>query len=326
MAVSNVFSVSVASPPASALAAACAAIASNGSASFTTQSLFSIDDLEWQSSWHHDPIGGRVHLMAKPANINSAWRHQYYNIATNAFVSVTIAWNYGGHIYGNITMDYTTGDLYVTEGSFARRVNRYRLANGWDIIPGSDMMTGALNEINNGAVYHPHLFGTNDGGLIVSQEARTFFWRKSNGVVSSIAHGGQEFGRKEGHGTYFAATNQAFVGGGDTGGSIERISQGPVSASVGTYPISPAGISSLSGSGFGSLHEHPGNSSKLLLLETAGSRAYTSTNGSTWTQIGNHPFTRVPRVLCSLRDGLGCMWAIGRDATGHFSTLWRPPV
>jgi hypothetical protein len=38
----------------------------------------------------------------------------------------------------------------------------------------------------------------------------------------------------------------------------------------------------------------------------------------------DHPFTRVPRVLSALRAGWGCIWAVGVDGHGHFSTLWKP--
>lgn len=325
-----------------------AALASNDSnLNFTEglQSAFSEADLAWQTTFHHDDVNGLVHLMGKPANSESAWAHEFYNVATSSWTVISqTMWNNYGHIYGNFAMDYATGDLYQSRSTGTGagtvdnplRVRHFIRANGlalssWGVIPTDrdyEASIGGAEAHANGVAYHPNLYGTGDGGLLMGNQTWIYSIRKSTNVVQKLST--PYMGDKEGAGCYWPAQNAAFIGG--SGGVLMRVTPNataggtPVVTSMGTPPIDTAGHSHLSGSGFGSLHVHPGNPNKLLILETAGQRVYESTNGSTWTQVGNHPFNRVPRVVCSLRGNLGCFWAIGRDGSGNFSHLWRPPV
>lgn len=334
--VSNVVPVQIISAS-STLAVACAGLSSNQSVSFTNQSAMNGAALAWQAAFYHDAVNGRIHLTGKPANADAAWSYQYYNIATDSWVSGgSLGWSHSGHIYGNFTMDYDTGDLYQGVGSYYLGLHRYRLSSGWDVI--SDMfISGRNNEIPNGGAFHPNLFGAGQPGVVYDNELDHNFWNKTTGVVTHTAHGGQLYGKKEGEGVYWPAKDAVYVGSGDAnspggtaGGYIAKIAPGPVVTQVANKPpIRWHGGSHLDGSGLGSIHVHPGNPDKLLLLETAGSRAWTTTDMATWTQVGNHPFTVAPRVLCSLRANLGCMWAVGRTDGGgeiQYSALWRPPV
>lgn len=323
-----------------ALHEACAALQPGQSVNFPAgaQSAFGEASLAWQTAFYHDDINGLVHLMGKPANADRAWEHQYYTISTGKWTVVgTGMWNNSGHIYGNLTMDFTTGDLFIsraTQGSDnPRRLRWYkRLQGTWDIAPVSrDIYTGAMENHANGIGFHPNLYGPGDGGAIWNEQARVHFWRKSTDAVESVGYTYGTYGEKEGVNVYWPAKDVVLVGG-SSGGALLRITPNskpggtPVLTNMGKPPVSAGGHSYLNKTGFASLHVHPGNPNKLLLLETNGQRVWTSTDGSSWTQTGTHPFNRMPRVVCSLRGGLGCFWAIGRDSSGHFSILWKPDV
>lgn len=331
MAKSNLFSVTVL--PQSQLATACAALASGANAAFSAgaQSSFSDADLAWQTNFHHDTVNGRVHLMGKPANNDTAWKHQIYTVATGTWAADTrgiSSWNAFGHIYGNFGMDYDTGEVYQARGALnsQRKVARWTNAAGWALVPSGDLYPGALADIPNGVAYHPNLYGPGDGGACIETQFRVCFWRKSTSAVANIAHGEDAYGNKEGIGVYWAAQDAVYLGCGPLLRITPNSTPGgtPVATAMPDTPIEVGGHSHEGGGTFGSLHVHPGNPNKLLLVSTTTQAAYTSTNGSTWTQIGNHPFTLMPRVVCSLRGGLGCLWAIGRSGGTHYSQLWKP--
>jgi hypothetical protein len=332
-------------PDNSSLAGSCSALSSGQSRDFSNgaQSSFSQADVEWESAFYHDDAHGLVHLMGKPANQDQGWKHQYFDVSTDRWTVVGSGmWDNPGHIYGNFTMDFATGDCYVTRGGadypsgrdFARRARCWKYSQkgqgsgAWNNTApvGADYWIGGDNSFvshMNGVTYHPHLYGQNDGGLIVDSQFVTIFWRKSTDGVQRVSHSGDAYGDLEGAGVYWPARNIALVGG-SHGHNLARVTPNgtgtPTVQNAGRPPISTGGHGG--GTGFGSLHVHPGNPQKLLLLETYGSRAFTTTDGSSWTQIGSHPFSFEGRVLCSLRGGLGCMWAIGASR----SVLWRPPV
>jgi len=301
------------------------------------QSAFNTATLEWQSNFYHDYANQVVHLLGKPANANSSWQHQYFSIADSRWTNITNSsgiggWSYYGHIYGNTAFDETTGDLYQTVGidgsSDSEKAWHFRSSTqSWDRrAPRSGTFTStALNDTCNGAAWHPNLFGPGDGGLVVDQQVVTLYWRKSTDTMYEQGHSTDAYGRKEGIGIYWPARDVAIVGG-STGDALAMVApnggQRPVRTTLNRPPITTSGQSSL-GSNFGSLHVHPGNPNKLLLVETVGRRAWTSTDGNNWTRIADHPFNRIPRVVCSLRSGLGCLWAVGNDG-GNFSQLWKP--
>lgn len=341
MALSNAFSVTIAQ---SALQAAAAALSNGSSASFAAgiQTAFDQADLAWQTNFHHDPARSIVHLMGKPANADTSWKHEYFNMATSTWTVVSPGqWNNSGHIYGNFAIDWATGDLYITRSSAGsdapRRARRFVAANGltnasWSntMPPSTDVTSGAIEAHANGVVHHPNLYGTGEGALLWPNQ--TWVWAirtgpTNTGAVQQLSTA--YMGDYGGPGCYSPALNAAFVGG--SGGVLIRVTPNatpggtPVVTSMGNPPITLGGFSHQGGGTFGSLHVHPNNANKLMILGTTGQQCYESTNGSSWTTLASHPFTQTPRVICSLRGGLGCFWSIGRtDAGANFSTLWKP--
>lgn len=316
---------------------ACASLAPGQNADFPAgaQSSFSEADLAWQTAFYLDEGHGLIHLMGKPANADSSWQHQIYTVSTGRWsTGGSNMWDNPGHIYGNTAIDYTTGDVYQIRGGADSSGNdRYRRAGWWKYSTQSwdytttDIISGALVSHANGAAYHPNLYGPGDGGLIWETQFVTMFWRKSNGAVQNIFHNEDEFGDKEGAGVYWPAKNMAVVGGA-IGRSLAGVTYNgatPRVTNLGRPPINTAGNSDSGNGGFGSLHVHPRDPNKLIIIERGGSRrVFTSTNGTTWTAIGSHPFTRFPYVVASLGGNMGCFWVIGRDGSGQISRLWKP--
>lgn len=230
----------------------------------------------------------------------------------------------------------------------------------WGYTP-VDIFDGPLISHPNGSAWHPNLYGRGDGGLVLDMSTHTLFWRKSNNAVESIPHPRDAFGNMLGVGVYWPARDAVIVGGSprgarrwsggegswkdllDTaesgpgtllkvtpnGGRTPRVEELPRPPIVlaGDSPLEPGlyeHVRKQTGGRFGSLHVHPGNPEKLLIVETVGPGAWTSEDGATWKRIEDHPFTAIPRVICSLRAGWGALWAIGKDRERNTSTLWKP--
>lgn len=322
-----------------ALVEACARLTAGQSASYPSgvQTAFTEADMAWQTAFHHDALHNVIHLMGKPANDHDNWKHQIFDMAGNKWGNIeTGMWNNPGHIYGNFAMDYSTGDLYITRGGMdgnayenSKRARSWRFSTrSWDrLIPASqDIYAGALVSHANGVAFHPDLYGSRDGGLVIDTQFRTLFWRKSTDAVQNVSHSTDAYGNNEGASCYSPSHNAVFVGGAD-GGQLLRVTPGsgtPTVTALARPPIQLSGSSYLSSNGFGSLHVHPGNPRKLVILETNGQRAWESETGTSWAQIANHPFDLTPRVVCSLRGGLGTFWALGTRGSTQYSVLWKP--
>jgi len=338
--------------PLSTLEQACTALSQGQSAAFPQgqQTAFSQADMEWQSCFQHDDLHGIVHLMGKQANAPTEWRHQWYTVATGAWTSPSNEfnmWNNPGHVYCNFALDFTTGDLYQgrqgmgsTSGyDHQRQIPWRQFANGapWAYSPVSGAMySGAMDDIWNGIAYHPNLYGSGKGGWVADSATATYLWNKATDVVTRIAHNSQQWGDWGGGGLYWPAYDIAIFGG-EGGSPLAKAVGGasPAISSVGAPPIEVRGYSRIDGGTFGSLHVHPGNPNKLILISTTDTSYYTATysGGSlVWSgNLGPHPFTAdtsdtgYARVTCSLRAQLGCLWALATNSGGsQYSMLWKP--
>lgn len=327
-------------PPDTSLEQACDSLSAGASADLpgAAQSFFSEADLSWQTCFHHDGQHGLIHLLGKPAGDNNAWKHQYYTISSGAWtlVSDSIFQGFPGHIYGVSTLDQSTGDLYLEhsgiggEGGNARKMAHWDYATKtWGWVPNAGEWTGSILTTPNGLTFHPHLFGQDDGGTVMDTQTKLLYWRKSTDALFQTSHSTNLYGDKEGVGCYWPAKQWALVGGQSSGSLAKVTSNGtgtPTAELLPRPPIDLGGHSHLQSGKFGSLHVHPGNPDKLLIVETNGPRAWTSTDASNWVQIGNHPFSLMPRVVCPLQAALGCLWAVGLSGSTDLSRLWRPPT
>lgn len=307
-------------------------------------------DWEWQTCGFWDPIHNLVHVMGKPVG-NTAWAHRWYALVSNTWnTGLSGGWNNSGHVYGNSAIDPSTGDLYCVRGGLdgaGGSVENPERARWWkyslqdwsslspttqDIYPG-----GALVSMGNGLSYHPNLYGVGVGGWVLSTSFRTCFWRKDTDAVADVSHAEDRYGNREGVGCYFPANDSSYVGGAD-GNLLLKVTphatpgSAPVLTEMSSPPISLRGNSDAGAGGFGSLHVHPANSTKLIIVERGNSttstyRWWTSTDGDTWSLgSGNHPFSFRPYVVISIPE-LGVLWALGENdvpTPTFYSRVWKP--
>jgi hypothetical protein len=286
--------------------------------------------MAWQAQCFHDTVNGLVHVMGKPA-ASFDWALRTYNIAAGTWADNNPTISRDGHLYGALTMDPATGDLYLHAGvqqAADRALYRYRTGTGWTIVA-DPIFTAGLNLPTNGVGWHPNLYGSGQGGVCTlaevsgTSEGMSCF-KASNGAIQQIFVGEGNLGRFYGQGVYFEAIDRLVLG-----GSRHILVAGhattPTWTAVGA-PALPTKGDTMENSGFGTMMPHPGNSSKLLILERGGSRnVYESEDGDTWSgSVGTHPFVSNAYALCSLRDGLGCVAEFGSNTTTSRCNLYRP--
>lgn len=308
------------------------------------------DFWEWQAHGHFDALNGIVHVMGKPQAADESWAHRYYTLSTNSWTNGGDGmWNNFGHIYGNIAIDPLTGDFFCVRGGMNQDPGTYdnpkrvrwwkKSTNSWgtNLAPVSqDIYASGLADNGNGVVFHPNLYGVGDGGLIISTQFRTLYWRKSTDAVDNDgSQSTDQYGAQYGVGVYWPELDAAILGGAGGNSLLKVVSNGtstPTSTDLGAPIIPTSSETRLSGSDHGSLHVHPGDPTRLILVEHTGSKWYTTTNGSTWTRQdtthGGHPFSSsTPFTVVSLPE-LGCLWALGYNGAGNAPTsvLWKPNV
>ena len=307
----------------SALSIAASGLTPGQSATFTNGTGMSEADFAWQAAGQYDALHQVVHMMGKPANADQSWQHASYNIATDTWTPTqNLGWSASGHIYGNFAMDPATGDLFQSIGN-NKRIQRYdRASNTWTQLS-VDIYAGSVSSHLNGIAWHPNLYGTGDGGLVIQDENRTMFWRKSTNTMQDFYTG--NIGDNAGQGVYFAAVDQVVVGQtanvlvSPNGGSL------PLVVNVGAPPIKTGGLSTVYSLPYGTLMQHPGDPSKLMLLERRGGRrVWESVDGDNWTLATfTHPFDINEYEIIPLPD-LGVLWAVGFNGSIAQSKLWRP--
>jgi hypothetical protein len=344
---SNFFSITIQSP-ASALENAILALTGGQSATFAGGTGSGIDaaQFDWQDAFYYDHGHKRCQVMGKAANANSSWIHRTYDLATNAWIAPSFSgWNGNGagHIYSNFTLDPALGDCYCFAGIGTNALQKFTYATQtWSTALSNAFQPGPPSGIVdpiNGICWHPNLFGTGDGGVIMCAvtnlpNAGLVYWRKSTGVRTQVGTS-IDAGNQVGTGMFFGAINKAIMGGqsanpgnGTPSNHIlvtPNVTPGatPTNASVGAPPIKTGGDSVSQGYNWGSVHPHPNDASRMMLLErvNATRRVWTSTDGDTWLLKGyTHPFSVTTGIsICSLFP-LGALWAISPTT----SVLWKP--
>jgi hypothetical protein len=328
----------------SGLAAAVAALSAGQSVTFAggTGSGISTNQFEWQARFHYDAVNGVCQVMGKDAaGQTNTWIHRTYNIATNSWSAVSLSgWSGAGtgHIYDNFTMDPATGDCYVVAGIGSNALQKYTRATNSYSTQFSGLFTGPFIDPINGVCWHDNLFGPGSGGVIITAGingnlAGLVYWRKSNNTVTRVSTS-IDAGNQQGCGCYFPGIDKAIMGGqsSTSGGSntanhilvTPNTTAGgtPTNASVGAPPIKTGGDSHLA-SNFGSVHPHPSDPSRVLLLERVSTarRVWQSTDGDNWTLKGyTHPFAVNAGITIASLYPLGALWAINSST----SVLWKP--
>jgi hypothetical protein len=129
-----------------------------------------------------------VHVLGKPANANEAWLHVMYDVARDRWTpSRNIGVEPPGHVYGNLALGPSTGDLYL--GVYSKRIQRYDQASGHWMQPAVDISADSIQGHFNGVAWHPDLHGPGDGGVTVTGRERHVLARPiPSGGLSELYH------------------------------------------------------------------------------------------------------------------------------------------
>lgn len=290
-----------------------------------------IEDYEWQSRFCYDATRNIFHVLFKPANNNTAWYHRIYDVATDTWSNVTLSLNLSGHIFGNLTIDPATGNLYLIAGNSAT-LRRYVAATGVWAIASNDIFLNFSSETHkNGVVWHPNLFGSGQGGIIAANAIQAVTWRESDGSIISNIQNGTAFNDNTGMGFYLAAIDQAVVG---DNLHIRIVPNGatPNSSRENNLPISTGGYTRIGGPNHGSMHQHPRDPTKVIIIQRRGGRnVYESTDLINWSDAGyDHPFdadaTEQPWIFETIPLSGGAILGLAKNSGGTFSSrVWVPP-
>lgn len=334
--------------PQSALATAISALLPGQSASFSGGTSNGISSGQWDWQHHFEPVPALniVHAMGKDAGLANSWVHRVYDILANSWTTYvnisTSGWpgSGGGHVYGNVTANKVSGDLYCVAGIGTNQLLRFSWTTKTWSVAVSTLFSGApFQDPINGIYWHPDLFGPGQSGVVCNsrtdqQAVMVVYYRESNGQVTRVQTAIQA-GKESGGGAYHAGTGRVILGGeSETSGSATpsnhlfvvpnaTVGGTPVASSGGAPPIKTGGDSRLEAR-FGSYHQHPSDNSRMVLLERNGGssrRVWTSTTGGTpWTlKSYAHAFDGTSRGI-AIAPILGALWALGSG----YSVIWKP--
>lgn len=323
-----------------------------GSTSFWTDQ-YQIQQLT--SNFYYDSVNREFQVMGKPASGQStSWGHYVYDEVQNTWTRTTNrvfqSGTTSGHCW-NHAFDPATGDYYfiVSASNLMNRwVRSSWVANGkgtYDAWVTTSTASGSILSTSysgwGGIGWHPNLFGSGDGGVVVRGGANRAGWRKSTDSWQFINNvGGTNLAAHDGggRGLYYSDTDKLILGTGATNtaaGPMESFdagSGGSIDTTPTTLGVPPVQIcGAASGQAYGHIMKHPDGSDRLLLLHRNGN-LYVSTNRAvSWSSSGTHPLNGVlgdSWVACALPDHNACVWGIssgtGGAAAGTY--LWKPNV
>ena len=293
------------------------------------------EGLAWQTQFFYDEVSEIMDVFTKSAGNNDDWEHFQCDLRAETWTDKSsngpnspVNWNTTGHIYDHLTIDPGTRDLYLLYGN-AGNIGRYnRATDDWDDIARGSWSTTSQK---NGMAFHPNLYGTGDGGLVVGTGASIWLWRKSTTTWTQLTGYGAA-GLKEGAGMYHPVLDAVFLKG--RSGALFRIDAGSggsaaTPVNLGSPPIDTAGLGS--GQTSGTLLPHPDGTTKIILIENftnSQDRWWVSSDaGASWplqgTDHGLHNFQG------GTVDGAGGPFQVmfgGIVKVSAIETrLWKPP-
>ena len=297
------------------------------------QPYFTEFDLNWHvSNQLYDVYRQEIHVLGKPQSCNAAgcWKHIVYDIQGDSWSQITAGISSiaaAGHIYGNAAMDSGTGEIYLTVGSNTDNPYRYNpVSRSWSQM-GIDMNPGAVSTHGNGVAWHPNLYGTGDGGLIVNHENGNMYWRKATGATAVQNYGSSGDGQNTGVGQYFAFQDKAMLG---NTGEYVHVNDGNdgtrgTMTEIGNPPVKICGCSS-EGAAYGHLVQHPFDHTKMLLLERpSSSRVWSTRDLENWTlENYTHPFNSIKEWTSVSIPDHGVIFAVGKEGATNMTRLWKP--
>lgn len=298
--------------------------------------------IQWQNRFFYDSTRNLAFMLGK-AEGGADYFVYRFDESTNGWTFSNSSTSEKGHIYESFGFDPATADCYLGKwaGSALKKVNP--LTDTWTNPVTPNYGGGISPDIQTAMAWHPNLYGAGDGGLIVqvsvSASGRLSAWRKSTNSWADIGGAtwtisGGDYGAYRGAvlyvrgGDYCISTTPAAAGGktwkipAGSGGSLGTATQ---MTGDGVPPVSCSYIGG-SGGPVGALLDNPTGTNAPYILEKLGSSRVWKWNGSTWAEIGTHPFAGLSS------DGSGWTAAscyplgvfIGRGNTPAPMRVWKP--
>lgn len=293
---------------------------------------------QWASVFHYDHDNSRAHLLGKNASGQGSERSNcQYDAATNTWTGTVYGGSELGHVYDSIAYDPAAGDLYT--GTWASEAIK-KWTFGAALDTWTDPVSTSTQELTSGVqpamCWHPNLFGSGDGGLVVMSEAtgggtgRLVAWRKSTdawSVIADTSHAVSSYPMRGGMcyvptGDYVIAAFTPSVGGNTytvpagSGGSLGAVS------TIDDVPISC--FANDEGSNVGVLLADPSGANGAYILEKLGTSRVWKKNGAAWDLQGfTHPLESSNGFwIVASCDPLGVFMRMAQDSAT--SKVWKP--
>lgn len=325
------FTITINAAATTALQIAANALAVGDSAAFGSGPSWKYaDSVTWQTATiYHDPIREVVHAVGKVHSITDN-EHYIYDEATNSWGGDTLSLSSGGHMW-NTAFSPEHGEYYwIVAGT--QDIQRYIPGSGWTTTPESGYSGGSGHA---GMGWHPHLFGTDDGGVVVNAVTALVAWRRSTNSWVALQTGLGDPGYNGGSGAYNSVSGKLWVGtgNGSPGPARTRVvaTGGGGTAGAVTSPGNPPLLIYGGGDGDSTnkVIPHPYTAGKLLLLASNSSAVYQSTNdGSSWSDAGyTHPFFigGNNQWTCGPIPSYSVIYGLASRSSG-WVRLWKPPA
>lgn len=295
----------------------------------TGPSWYTSESVTWQTNTvYHDNNRKLVHVVGKSHSDND--EHFTYNENTQAWSNNTLGTSPDGHMWNTAFSPEHGEYYYIIAGT--QDIQRYIPGSGWTTTTMSGYGGGSGHA---GIVWHPNLFGTGDGGVIVNAQTALVAWRRSTNSWTVLQSGLGDPGYNGGAGAYDSVRNKVWVGtgNGNPGPARARIISAGSGGTEGSVSNPGLSVPSLvfGGGESDSCHKvipHPYVAGRLLYIpgNYNGACYISDDTGTTWSGAGyNNPFTNDRHQWsCGSIQAYGVVYAIS-SREGNWVRLWKPP-
>jgi hypothetical protein len=318
---------SATSSSATALGQAAQALSVGGSVAFGTGPVWKYRDaVTWQTATiYYDPTRKLVHAVGKEHG--GTYEHYVYNESSNSWGGNTAPSDFLVGHYWNTCFDPAEGAYYFALNGY-NPIYKYVPGSGWSTIANAPASVSAGFA---GIGWHPNLYGTGDGGIVLVEQTYTHAWRRSKNTWQTIQSGQSNASYNGGSGAWDSVNNRVWVGTGMSNrAAIVNAGSGGTIGSVSTSTSSPIGVyGGGESSGGGKVIAHPYTAGKFLLLAADSYSVWSSTNsGASWSSAGySHPFSaNGGQWTCGPIPAYGVVWGLASPGPGSMSRLWKPPA
>lgn len=323
----------------------------NGTNGLSSSNTISGNVLTWQARAHYDEVRKQIYFVGKSAQSQGGFgRFMIYDEAADSWTADLPSFLDGavlGHVYDAHTYDWATGDVYFPQygTKLVRKWTQGSALTSWNLDAASNFTFASTFNGGTGehaAAWHPNLYGTGDGGLVIMGQvnagtATIFAWRKSTNTWASLGTTPASGTIDRATALYCRGLNAVIL---TTGSQLSafRVDAGPTLTRIDDTPVL-FGFPNV-GSVGGVVVDSPFEDATVYALEkhTTGRRVWKLTGSTSWTlQSGvAHTFVSndsaainwVAAPLYGLQSAGGRrgIMSIERTGTTVRTRIWIPPT